>query len=115
MYRASGRVAGAAGLLDADRAGVAAAAVEDCADGSDHRPAGFRDGHAVPHRAAPVGRVARPFGALGVVAERGVERVGLGRAADVRHLLGLMQTLIIGGLFYLAALGVVARARMATA
>ncbi len=29
--------------------------------------------------------------------------------------LGLMQTLIIGGLFYLAALGVVARVRMATA
>jgi hypothetical protein len=29
--------------------------------------------------------------------------------------LGLMQTLIIGGLFYLAALGVVARVRMAQA
>jgi len=40
------------------------------------------------HRAAPVGGVACPFGALSMVAECGVERVGLGRGADVRHLPG---------------------------
>ena len=109
------RAGGAGGFLHADRAGVAAIAVEDCADGGDHRTAGLRHGHAVSHRAAPVGRVARPAGALGLVAECAssvLESVG---ALMCAIYLGLMQTLIIGGLFYLAALGVVARVRMAQA
>jgi hypothetical protein len=45
-----------------------------------------------------------PSGALGLVAECRCQRAGLGGRAGVRHLSGLMQTLIIGGLFYLAAL-----------
>ena len=52
-------------------------------------PLGLRHGHAVPHGSYAIGRVARAERPLGVVAECGLERTGLGRRAGLRDLSGV--------------------------
>ena len=54
--------------------------------------------------------MAQAFGALGLVLERCVQRAGLGGALVCGIYLGLVQTLLAGGLLYLAALAMVALA-----
>ena len=92
-----------------DGAAVAADSIEDRADGGDDRAARLRDGHAVPHALrrleewhAPSVRWAWSLNAASSV-------LGSVGALMCAIYLGLAQTLIIGGLFYLAAMGVLAR------
>src|SRR5207237_6404342 len=77
---------GAGAFVDAFGAGLAATRSEDGDDRGADRAGGLRDGHAFPDRAEATGGMARAVGALGLVAERGIERNGIGGSAGVRDL-----------------------------
>ena len=85
-------------------------AIEDRADGGDDRAARFRDGHAVPHRHCAGWKNGTPRRCDGHGRLNAASSVlGSVGALVCSIYLGLAQTLIIGGLFYLAAMGVLAR------
>jgi hypothetical protein len=63
-----------------------AAAGEDHADYHVYLPGRFRDGHAISDGVAAPGTPAFAFHAVGLVAERGGQRIGLGGRSGMRHL-----------------------------
>ena len=102
----------AAGLGLLSAAGVAAPAVESSDHGGADRSARLCHGDAVPHRAAAAGGVAPPSVRWAWSLNAASSVLGSVGALVCAIYLGLVQTLIVGGLFYLAALAVIARIKI---
>ena len=78
--------------------------VEDCDHSVAHRSAGFRHGNALSYWTQAAGGVSAVFGALGWSLNAAASVMGSAGAIMRSIYFSLIQTLLIGGALYLAAL-----------